>query len=69
MTLGDRGVWVEVGGLVGGLGGREVGERPDCDRRNRWQLRLGRLGMGWEGCVEITGAWECSLKARREGGL
>ena len=54
---------------MGGLGGREVGERPDCDRRNRWQLRLGRLGMGWEGCVEITRAWECSLKARREGGL
>ena len=36
MTLGDRGVWVEVGSLVGGLGGREVGERPDCDRRHRW---------------------------------
>ena len=67
MTLGDRGVWVEVGGLVGGLGGWQVGEWPNCDRRNRWQLRLGRLGMGWEGCV--TRAWECSLKARREGGL
>ena len=69
MTLGDRSVWVEVGGLVGGLGGWQVGEWPNCDRRNRWQLRLGRLGMGWEGCVEITRAWECSLKPRREGGL
>ena len=69
MTLGDRGVWVEVGGLVGGLGGWQVGEWPNCDRRNRWQLRLGRLCVGWEVCVEITRAWECSLKARREGGL